>query len=296
MAQRGRSAAAGARPAVRGGARPEAGRARGRGEATHGATTHGRAAEGRGPGYDLAAIRARLRGVIEPAVASAGLDLDGLVVKPAGRRLLVQVLVDGDDGVSHDELTEIARELSARLDAAEQTGGEFTSDSYTLEVSSPGVDRPLTLPRHWRRNVGRLVKAKLGNRLVTGRVVGTDASNVTLEVDGQPLTAAFDELGPGRVQIEFNRVVEENFDDLADADDDLDDDDLGADDLGADDLEADDDDLDDVDDDLADDDLADDDELTDELDDDDPAEDDEPAGHGDMTFDRDKPHKKEDGA
>src|SRR5262245_10574784 len=143
MAQRERGAAAGVRAAARTGARPAAGRDARRAAESAGA---------RRAGNDLAPIRARLRAIIEPAVVSAGLDLEDRVVTPFGRRLVVRVIVDGDGGVSHDELSDVSREISARLDVAEETDGEVTPDSYTLEVSSPGVDRPLTRPRHWRRN------------------------------------------------------------------------------------------------------------------------------------------------
>jgi ribosome maturation factor RimP len=210
MAQRGRGAAAGARPTARTGARPTTGRDAHRADAPR--------AEARRPGFDLAAIRTRLRTIIEPAVMSAGLDLEDLVVAPAGRRLVVRITVDGDDGVSHDELSAVSRELSARLDAAEETGGELTPDSYTLEVSSPGVDRPLTLPRHWRRNVGRLVKVKAGDRSLTARIASVDDLGVTMDADGREVSVAFGELGPGRVQIEFTRVAEladEDFGELA---------------------------------------------------------------------------------
>src|SRR5262245_37473385 len=102
------------------------------------------------PGVDLAALRNRLRPVIEPIVVAAGLDLDGLTLSRAGRRNVVRVTVDGDAGVGHDVLSELSRDLSAALDAAEEAGASFGTDPYILEVSSPGVDRPLTLPRHWR--------------------------------------------------------------------------------------------------------------------------------------------------
>ena len=231
MAQRGRGAAAGARPAARTGARSADPSGRGRSEAPR-ARAH--RDEGRRPGLDLAAIRNRLRAVIEPAVTSVGLDLEDLVVTPAGRRLVVRVTVDGDDGVSHDELTDVSRDISARLDAFEESSGELTPDSYTLEVSSPGVERPLTLPRHWRRNVGRLVKAKAGDRMLTGRITEVDDHGVTMDADGRPVTIGFGELGPGRVQIEFTRLADLADEDIGeqteDEDDNEDDDDTHEDD------------------------------------------------------------------
>ena len=163
-----------------------------------------RAPQGSGP--DLAAVRTRVRQVIEPLVAGAGLDLEDLNVTRAGRRFVVRVTVDGDGGVSHDELSDVAHEVSAALDAAEESGGELTSDAYTLEVSSPGVDRPLTQPRHWRRNIGRLVTVRAGDRTLTGRVVAADETAVTLDGAG---AFAYADLGPGRVQVEFNRPGDE---------------------------------------------------------------------------------------
>src|SRR5262245_38878228 len=104
------------------------------------------------PRVDLRALRNRLQDLVEPVVNEADLDLDGLTVSPAGRRLVVRVTVDGEDGVGHDELSDVSRDISTTLDQAEASGGDITPGAYVLEVSSPGVDRPLTLPRHWRRN------------------------------------------------------------------------------------------------------------------------------------------------
>jgi ribosome maturation factor RimP len=157
----------------------------------------------------LAALRARVTEVVEPVVARLGVDLEDITVTRMGRRYLVRVTVDtADGGVSHDELSEVSRAVSDALDEAEERSGEITPGPYTLEVSSPGVDRPLTQPRHWHRNVGRLVSVRVAGRPVTGRVIATDARGVSLDVDGSRIDAAFDELGPGRVQVEFTRLAE----------------------------------------------------------------------------------------
>jgi ribosome maturation factor RimP len=193
MAQRGRGAAAGSRAGQ-----------------TRGVKTRTDEAPSRA---ELLALRDRLRGLADPVVDEVGLDLEELAVTRAGRRFVVRVTVDGDGGVTHDDLSDVARGLSAAFDAAEETGGEITSDAYTLEVSSPGVDRPLTLPRHWRRNVGRLVSVRTGDRTITGRVTATDGASVTFDVDGTQRVAALDELGPGRVQVEFTRLAEADFGD-----------------------------------------------------------------------------------
>lgn len=162
---------------------------------------------------ELGALRARLRTVIEPVLKSIDLYLEELAVSRAGRRFVVRVTVDAETPIGHDELTDASRQISTALDAAEESGGTFPADSYTLEVSSPGVDRPLTLPRHWRRSVGRLVRVTAGGRGVTARVLAVDGGGVELEGVGP---VAFDALGPGRVQIEFTRLDELGDDELGD--------------------------------------------------------------------------------
>lgn len=205
MTQRGR---AGARP----GSRPGARRSRDETEQRVPAA----------PRIDLTAARARVRAVIEPVASAAGYDLEDVSVTRAGRRHLVRVLVDTDGGINLDDVAVVSRHMSAALDEAEERGDEVLAGEYQLEVGSPGVDRPLTLPRHWRRNRGRLVAV---NGL-TGRVVDADDAGIVLDVDGVPRSLTFAELGPGRVQIEFKRLDEADFGD-EDDDDDTDEDDEG---------------------------------------------------------------------
>jgi ribosome maturation factor RimP len=227
-----------ARSAARRDAGRPADRTRARAEGRAQARPEGRGrADGRAPVRPedtAAATRARFRAAIEPALP-AGVDLEDLSVQVMGRRHLVRVTVDADGGVSHERLSDISHAVSAALDAAETAGTVLTPGAYTLEVSSPGVDRPLTLPRHWRRNVGRLVRVTVAGAGVTGRITATDAAGVTLDVDGTPRTAGWDALGPGRVQVEFSRPgePEPEIDDEYDEDDEIDDEDDGDIDDGA---------------------------------------------------------------
>jgi ribosome maturation factor RimP len=135
-------------------------------------------------------------------VAAAGYDLETLSVSQAGRRSIVRVVVDGDDGVSLDAVADVSRRVSEALDADDSVLGPAP---YTLEVTSPGVDRPLTLPRHWRRNAGRLVSVQLGGEPVTARIAEADDARVVLDVDGTPVEAPYADLGAGTVQVEFSR-------------------------------------------------------------------------------------------
>src|SRR2546423_4629910 len=174
---------------------------------------------GAGPGVtrpagDLAAMRARLREIVDPVVAAGPYDLEDVSVRRIGRKHLVRVVVDGDRGVSLEAIADLSREISRALDAAEESHGEFVSNEYQLEVSSPGVDRPLTEPRHWRRNVGRLVKVTVGGRGLGGRVVSADGAGVVLDVGGTAEVVPYERLGAGRVEIEFTRLAELADDDL----------------------------------------------------------------------------------
>lgn len=172
---------------------------------------------------DVAAHRARLNSIIEPVVMSSGYDLEELAVVRMGRRYVVRVTVDRDGGLSLDAIADLARDVSAAIDGAEAAGGEFISGEYQLEVSSPGVDRPLTQPRHWRRNVGRLVKVKVAGRPMTGRVITAGDEIVTLDVDGRHTEAAYADLGPGRVEVEFSRIDEVADEDMIEFEDEEDD-------------------------------------------------------------------------
>jgi ribosome maturation factor RimP len=156
-----------------------------------------------------AATRQHLRELLGPVVASAGYDLDDVTVTAAGRRNLIRVSVDADGGIDLDAVAAVTRLVSETLDAqdtgaeADNANGAFAGP-YVLEVSSPGVDRPLTEPRHWHRAVGRLVEVPIGNRPVTGRVTGASSDGVTLDLRGVQRQLTWSELGLGRVQVEFN--------------------------------------------------------------------------------------------
>ncbi|HEV7826018.1 MAG TPA: ribosome maturation factor RimP [Mycobacteriales bacterium] len=148
------------------------------------------------------AQRERLTALLEPVVSAAGYDLEAVTVTPAGRRSVVRVVVDGDEGVSLDAVAEVSRGVSEALDADDEVLG---AAPYTLEVTSPGVERPLTLPRHWRRNAGRLVAVRVGDRDVTGRIVRADDAGVVLDTGSEQVEAPYGEVGSGSVQVEFSR-------------------------------------------------------------------------------------------
>lgn len=146
--------------------------------------------------------RDRLAGVLTDPLSAVGLDVEAIELTPAGRRRLLRVAVDKDGGVTMDDIAEATKEVSRLLDDSDVMGEQ----SYTLEVTSPGTDRPLTLPRHWRRNQGRLVSVtrRDGHR-VTGRITKAGEQSAVLDVDGQAAEVDYDQVSKAKVQIEFNR-------------------------------------------------------------------------------------------
>jgi ribosome maturation factor RimP len=137
--------------------------------------------------------------LVAPVVEAQGYDLEDLTVSPAGRRSVVRVVVDRDGGVDLDAVADLSRAISGALDSSDRVG----EAPYVLEVSSPGVDRPLTEPRHWRRNLGRVVATPAA----TGRVLEVTDAGVRLDVDGQPNEFGYDEVRGGTVVVEFRPLA-----------------------------------------------------------------------------------------
>jgi ribosome maturation factor RimP len=156
------------------------------------------------------ATAARLQELLAPLVQDTGADLEDVSVSRAGKRSVVRVIVDRDGGVSLDDVADVSRVVSEALDALDAADPSALGASYVLEVTSPGVDRPLTAPRHWRRNATRLVTAVLRDGgTVTGRIVSADDEAVVLDVDGVSQTLPYAGIARGSVQVEFSRKGDE---------------------------------------------------------------------------------------
>lgn len=154
------------------------------------------------------AVTAQLEPVVAEAVADAGFDLEEFEVQQAGRRRLVKVVIDSDEGVELEQISDVSRAVSAVLDAHEHV----LAGPYTLEVTSPGVDRPLTRVRHWRRARYRLVKIRLadGAKLVA-RVGEADDEGVTVLVDGKLRRLTYREIERAVVEVEFRQPPAEEL-------------------------------------------------------------------------------------
>ncbi|MCS0636516.1 ribosome maturation factor RimP [Streptomyces sp. LP05-1] len=159
----------------------------------------------------------RLRELLEPLVTARQLDLEEIAVSRAGRRRVLRIVVDSDEGVELDACADLSRDLSAKLDETDAMGDE----EYVLEVSSPGADRPLTEHRHYVRATGRLVRllSREGGELVA-RILAVDEDGLDLEVPGvkgrKPTRrrVEFSEILKARVEIEFNRKDPKDSKDL----------------------------------------------------------------------------------
>jgi ribosome maturation factor RimP len=147
---------------------------------------------------------AAVRAAVLPVVEAAGLVLEDVEVTRAGRRSVVRVVVDladGIGGIDSDTLGAVSRDISTALDAADPVAG-----AYTLEVSTPGTDRPLTELRHFRRARTRLVRlVRRDGTRVRGRLVEADERGLVLRVDGAEIWVAFDDVVRGVVEVELDR-------------------------------------------------------------------------------------------
>jgi ribosome maturation factor RimP len=158
----------------------------------------------------------RLAALIEPDLRAAGVDLEDVEVVAAGKRRLVRVLVDKDGGITLDDVAVVSQRVSGVLDENPDADAVLGSAAYVLEVSSPGVDRPLTAPRHGRPAAGRLARVVLTDGGVfVGRVVDSDDEGVRLaladaDADAHPRALRLDEIKSARVQVEFNRAESSN--------------------------------------------------------------------------------------
>jgi ribosome maturation factor RimP len=152
------------------------------------------------------ALRDQISELVTPAVSDQGFYLEDVHVATPGNHRIVTCIVDGDVSLNLDQVTSVSRVISELLDEAAFMG----ETPFTLEVTSPGVDRPLTQPRHFTKNVDRLLKIiKLDGSEVTGRILSNTDHDVTLTVlikkESTEQTVLLSDIKRAVVEIEFNR-------------------------------------------------------------------------------------------
>ena len=123
--------------------------------------------------------------MLEPSIERLGYELTDIELKLGGRSGLLRIYIDKDDGVDIDDCEVVSHQVSAILDVEDPIPG-----NYTLEVSSPGLDRTLTKPAHFRRFMGEDIKVKLrfpldGRRNFRGALKSADDEVIEVEVDGE---------------------------------------------------------------------------------------------------------------
>ena len=152
------------------------------------------------------ALKDQISGLVTPAVSDQGFYLEDVHVATPGNHRIVTCIVDGDVSLNLDQVTSVSRVISELLDEAAFMG----ETPFTLEVTSPGVDRPLTQPRHFAKNVDRLLKIiKLDGSEVAGRILSNTDHDVTLTVlikkESTEQTVLLSDIKRAVVEIEFNR-------------------------------------------------------------------------------------------
>ena len=136
---------------------------------------------------------------ITPALTALGFYLEDLNISSAGKRSLLTVIVDADRHLSLDEVTQATKAISKIVENIPALG----ATPFTLEVTSPGVDRPLTKPRHWRKNINRLVKIILQDgKEIKGRI--KSASEISATIDEVEISYA--DIKRANLEIEFKQV------------------------------------------------------------------------------------------
>ena len=148
-------------------------------------------------------LASNLTELLNPAVTRAGFVLEEVSVTPVGKRRLISVVVDCENrNPSLDEVTVVSKEVSSILDTYSLLG----EMPFTLEVTTPGIDRPLTELRHWKKNLGRLVKItpNTGEKYVA-RIKEVLPREVVLELKNQESKVHFSDIARAQIEVEFNR-------------------------------------------------------------------------------------------
>jgi ribosome maturation factor RimP len=149
-------------------------------------------------------MRGNAEELVRPVVEAAGLELWDVTFRKEAGRMVLRVLVDRDGGVDLDTLSQTSERLSRRLDLE----GFAADAAYSLEVSSPGLERPLREPRHFERSVGQRVKVKTarpieGRKVHEGALVSADAEAIAIVADGGELRVPYADIASARTVFEW---------------------------------------------------------------------------------------------
>ena len=136
---------------------------------------------------------------VTPALSALGFYLEDVTITSAGRRSMLTIIVDGDTHLSLDQVTSATKAIGEIVESIQSLG----ETPFTLEVTSPGLDRPLTKPRHWRKNIDRLVKiVLLDGKEIKGRIKAASENSAT--VDESEIN--FADIKRASLEVEFKQV------------------------------------------------------------------------------------------
>jgi len=136
---------------------------------------------------------------VTPALSALGFYLEDVTITSAGRRSMLTIIVDGDTHLSLDQVTSATKAIGEIVESIQSLG----ETPFTLEVTSPGLDRPLTKPRHWRKNIDRLVKVVLfDGKEIKGRIKAANENSAT--VDESEIN--FADVKRASLEVEFKQV------------------------------------------------------------------------------------------
>jgi len=142
--------------------------------------------------------------LVRPVVEGAGVELIDVAFEGTGGRRTLRVTVDRDGGLDLDAIATLSEKIARRLDLE-----DFGNGRYELEVSTPGIERPLRTPAHFARALGHQVKVKTaapvdGAHVHTGRLVASDDDGIVVEVEGAPRRVAFADIASARTVADWS--------------------------------------------------------------------------------------------
>lgn len=160
----------------------------------------------------------QLQQILEEVVDTYGLDIEGIKISRAGKKSTVAIAVDGDNRPGSEVMEALSNEVSALFDAKEESGELNFGPGYTLEITTPGVGHPLTLPRHWHRNRGRLVVFHHDGVKHTGRIGALSANDdevviISRSKEGLKRTVwSLEQVAGAAVEVEFSAPAADEVD------------------------------------------------------------------------------------
>ena len=148
-----------------------------------------------------------LEALVAPVVEAAGLDLVDVELRREGKRRVLRVTVDREGGLDLDTIAEVSERVSRRLDVE-----GFDPGPYALEVSSPGVERPLRGPADFGRHVGQEVRVRTsepvgGARVHRGRLIAAGEDSVTIATDDGERTVAYGNVAAARTVVDWDEAL-----------------------------------------------------------------------------------------